>query len=109
MLKVKPENIEEEEWVHLGYIPVDSGQIIIGDPCSIDDYHATENRADTLVEARTKTFKNKRKIDISLKLSTGMGDGYYPVIGKIVNLGRFGKRLAAIQIVFIETEIEDKE
>lgn len=109
MLKIKPENIEGEEWVPLGYIPVDSGQIIIGDPCSIDDYHDKETRYDGLVEAGTKTFKNNRKIDINLTLSTGIGDGYYPVIGRIVDLGRFGKRLAEIHIEFITDESGDEE
>lgn len=53
------EKATKEEIVHLGEILVDSGQIEIKDPC--------HDHTDGIL------------------VSTGYGDGIYPVLGKVVN------------------------
>lgn len=47
------------KWEHVGNVGVDSGQIIIGDPCSIGEKSA----------------------EFQVTISTGWGDGIYPVSG----------------------------
>lgn len=74
----------------LGYISVDTGQIIVLDPVNLDNKNITYDKA------CSKDIKN----NLAVVSGTGMGDGVYPVYAVIEDTGKFGKRVSKIIIDF---------
>jgi hypothetical protein len=78
--------------VLLGNFAVDSGQVMIGDPCYLDDFKNDDYKEDGVqndysysgVCATTTTKENGGELSVNgvslaVVSSTGMGDGVYPV------------------------------
>lgn len=105
------------QWKKAGVIGVDSGNIIIHDPC----YEGSQKQItfNGCMKVLTKAGKgnlNKAPDYIQLKYNkghpgagvmtrTGFGDGVYPVYVEIVNDKDFGKRIGRVLIDF-ELQIE---
>lgn len=105
----KPAMPKQHTWVKVGKVGVDSGQIIIGDPCYIDnDFNdeksgVPENRkrmrysSACMASLSDKQCGNFGQDDGGAFCSSaGYGDGEYAVYAKYI-----GYRIAEIRIVFI--------
>jgi len=114
------------DWVQIGELDVDAGVCWIGDPCYILSEEAREEHdwlqswekfcdfSEKLEEAFQKhtpihgvarfphTEENLDRQGLGITVSTGYGDGTYPVYVK-----RVGNCIAEVKIVFIEPEEED--
>ena len=103
----------------LGYVGVDSGQLMITDPCYLDEFR---NNAEDLgwspENPRIKIDKNDRSYSYTgvcgtnhnddqggeigdgkgVCFSSGLGDGAYPIYAQYENDEYFGKRITKIVI-----------
>jgi hypothetical protein len=104
------------EWELVGTLGVDSGQMMLCDPCYIKKDFANEyvetNQKDmtysgaceaTLSNAGFGFLSNTYGVKVAFATSSGYGDGVYPVYIK-----RYGGRIAEMKIVFIGN-MEDHE
>lgn len=113
-------------WQLVGEIYVDSGSVMVGDPCytqGADASNASKDWNEFLAKTWPRTFGEKalpdptarnRAMDsvvnalenpgIGIVVSSGFGDGAYPVYVKYSDEGNWGKRVAELKIVFIDDE-----
>ncbi len=106
--------MKKPTWVLIGKCAVDSGQIMLVDPC----YVLPEDKKNSTDEAYTyKQLLKERNDKLSQKfifsgiggsgviVSSGFGDGMYPVYAKIKEIkyknGFKEKRIAEVRIKFI--------
>jgi len=97
-------------WTKIGRVAVDSGTLMIGDPCYlIDDNWSGKDYDQELVnDSSWDLFKQLYNDNRSLKaliFSSGFGDGVYDVFAKIKDYGTKGqkdKRIKEIKIKFID-------
>ena len=99
-------------WEQVGEVGVDAGLMWLGDPCYImgegrnRDYDVWEKFCDTISKTLFPTVQqfyfDKGHAGLGVCVSTGYGDGTYPVEVKRNDEGR----IAAVRIVFI-SEDED--
>ncbi len=112
------------EWKYIGTQGVDSGGVIITDPCYIKhwnevgddlDFDVLQGRKETdefgfhgYCSQTLKGFGGELKNDIGATLGvvarSGIGDGGYNVYIKTDNLKGWGERVIEMKIVFIEPE-----
>lgn len=72
---------ESTEWQRIGEVPVDTGRLVLVDPMNLDDAVDHEVVVDHEMDA-SMTYElvtNKHGVAVALVLSTGLGDGVYPV------------------------------
>jgi hypothetical protein len=82
---------QSSEWQRIGEIPVDTGRLVIVDPQNVDDI-------DVGVDDPEGTYglvANEHGIAEALVVSTGLGDGFYPVEA------RFEEAVGAVRIAEI--------
>lgn len=97
----------------IGYCPVDSGQLIIVDPCYLSRWTDGEYNPDdkngepqnSYDEACRLTvdgevFENKQHSIGGVVTSTGFGDGRYPVTATVEVSKEWGVRVKSINIKF---------
>ena len=112
------------EWELVGTCGVDSGQIIVVDPCYVisderdldkfkesGDYNDVDATYDELLKERD-IHKNHNLTDafkFGIVTNTGFGDGEYNVYIKKENQGNWGERVSELKIVFIEDDPEEEE
>lgn len=101
------------EWKLVGHFGVDAGLCWIGDPCYILHSETLppslggdwQSFCDTLGNDYP-TMKSYNYLlgseGLGICVSTGMGDGTYPVYALILNDGNWGKRVAAVFIDFYD-------
>lgn len=103
--------------VLIGYCAVDSGQILITDPSYLHQWNADNKMGDTGagdyswagacastlsdVDDGQLLFPNGGE-GAGVVSRTGYGDGYYPVYAHYVDDEDWGRRVAKLEIVFIE-------
>lgn len=107
------------EWEYVGTLGVDSGQMMLCDPCYIKKDFANEygegGNPMSYSGACNATLSNQGfgfltntsgnySINLAFVTSSGYGDGSYPVYIK-----RDGNRIAEMKIVFIGKDLEDEE
>ena len=105
------------EWELVGTLGVDSGQMMLCDPCYIkrdfaNEYGQTNQKGMTYSSACDATLGNDgfgflthtNGAELAFACSSGYGDGIYPVYIK-----RDGGRIAEMKIVFIGMDDEDEE
>ena len=110
-----------EEFEPIGTVFVDSGQIMVGDPCYVlpreDGDTAIEGRTyDALLAAYGEDWDRRYLIPfehgIAAVVSSGYGDGQYTVYVRYENGGEWGKRVAQVMIDFVgdmEPQEEDDD
>lgn len=105
----------------IGYVGVDSGQLLLCDPCYIDSQWEEEDFSDenlspkhafsynacsqaTLSENGYGQLKYKMGHDgVGVAFRTAFGDGVYPVYAKIDDDGN----IKSVEVVFIHDDVED--
>ena len=94
----------------VGYIGVDSGQVMIVDPCYLNSYDPQDN-AEWDLDKNKGTFSyqgfchktlsdNVGQLNLAVVSSTGYGDGSYPVYAETNEDGR----IARLVVEFISEE-----
>lgn len=110
-------------WEKVGEVWVDSGSVMVGDPCYThgqDASHAVADWNEFLSRTWPKVFGKNGEINhkvgmkdvtyalsekgIGMVVSSGFGDGVYPVFVKYSDEGQWGKRVAELKVVFIDDE-----
>jgi hypothetical protein len=102
------------ETKQIGTIGVEAGLCWIGDPCYIiqneeagkpKEIKTWDNFCDAMSGVDTKSFNYAMGHEgLGVCVSTGFGDGSYPVYATISDEGDWGKRVKSVTIVFIEDE-----
>lgn len=98
----------------LGYAAVDSGQILIVDPCYLDEWKGGESRGDNhYAIACTTTMSKDQGGEMLISniagrgvvASSGYGDGNYPVYAEYINTNKKGElediRIKSLTIEFL--------
>lgn len=93
----------ELSYEFIGQVAVDTGTIIIADPCNAKDI-----TVDTIIEAEEKGSTGQIGEFAGVFTSTGLGDGIYDVYALHTETP-FGKRVAEVHIVFLYDEEEETE
>jgi hypothetical protein len=88
--------------IEVGRCGVDSGQIMIVDPCYVIDNEFGEAEYEECCRATLDTEDNAGPImrNLAVVASSGIGDGYYPVYATIEDLGGWGERIVKLEIDF---------
>lgn len=99
----------KEEWKTIGYVGVDSGSLMIGDPCYLDDdtYWNPELYdkwiCGRLCEDGVKSVEiDELCMHQAVAFESGYGDGVYEVKALIKDCGDFGKRIKEVRVILIE-------
>ena len=112
------------DWELVGECGVDSGQIIVVDPCYVisdesdldkfkesGDYNDVDATYEELLKERD--VRNSNNLTDAFKFgivtNTGFGDGEYNVYIKKEKQGDWGERVSELKIVFIGDEEEEEE
>ena len=98
----------KSEWKKIGVVGVDSGTLMIGDPCYLDDDGWTKEDYDKFVCRMKGDYKQvpfeHGHAGKAMIFSSGFGDGCYNVFAKIKDYKDWGKRITEVKIVLIEEE-----
>tara|TARA_Y100000004_G_C8659213_1_gene304448 strand:+ start:94 stop:489 length:396 start_codon:yes stop_codon:yes gene_type:complete len=128
------DNYENDSWEYIGTIGVDSGQMMLADPCYVKDF--ADNDSDgtegvmKLMEAmkdgsdnsfsyvgacsqsntpqQAGVLVNDIGAEMGVVCSSGFGDGGYPVYVKRHDFGKWGKRVVEMKIEFVNEEQESE-
>lgn len=118
-----------ESTILIGYVAVDSGQLMLCDPCYVRDFFndeeynpqpANENGfypfsyngacgATLSDEIAGQLHFNRGHVGAGVAFASGYGDGLYPVYATYVTDGTWGKRISKVEIVMIDDEEEEEE
>ena len=104
----------------IGYCGVDSGQIMITDPSYVNYFDLTAEFGSPVPDGhfsyagaceRTlgKGYNGQLNYPaghagVGVVSRTGLGDGYYPVVATIADLGDWGERVVKLEIEFVDLE-----
>ena len=90
----------------VGAICVDTGTILIADPCKAGE--AGEDFFEAAIDENDQNYKDgvwalplNEHGEAALAIQSGIGDGFYPVFARYEDVGGFGRRIAEIRIVFL--------
>lgn len=115
--------------VLIGHVAVDSGQLMVCDPCYLDsweDQSEWKKESDdenglysfsyngacgaTLSDKMAGELKfNAGHIGAGVAFASGFGDGMYPVYATYVIDPDFGKRISKVEIVMIDYNEQEEE
>ena len=119
------DNYENDSWEYIGSIGVDSGQMMLSDPCYVKDFEdsddvvglkdAIKNGSDdsysytgACSQSNTSQHAGVLVNDIGAELgvvcSSGFGDGVYPVYVKRHAFGNNDTRVVEMKIEFVNEE-----
>ena len=111
----------------IGHIMVDSGQVMVGDPCYLEQWGGDEFHSHGAPDrdyvgtgtydydgACTATLSKEQSgvlgRGLAIVASSGLGDGSYPVYAEFSDEGSWGRRVSKLVIDFeLEDEEEDDE
>ena len=98
---------DNREWRTIGEVCVDSGHLIISDPCRAEK--ASNQWIDNDLDLnecakngiRDWELTNDHDCPVAVVVQTGLGDGIYKVEARYENLGAWGERVAEVRIKFL--------
>lgn len=93
-----------EEWVQVGSVGVDAGCLLLADPSYVwqqdqPDRYEQEVCCDWTAY-RVLRFEKGHE-GLGVLVSTGLGDGFYPVEVRWEDAGGFGRRIAEVRVRFL--------
>jgi hypothetical protein len=88
------------EHVHIGDIMIDTGTLIMADPCRIDEMAEAWNESLTNENGPETICPRQNGMGFGVALPTGLGDGIYPVYAAYETTAAFGRRISHIHIEF---------
>lgn len=113
----------KSETIKLGVVGVDSGQLVICDPCYIEDEFQHTPMSKTLDQvpngefSRLGIFKTTNSQlqggqlnyrlgheGVAVAFQSGFGDGTYEVFAEIIDAGSWGKRVKKVWVELITDE-----
>jgi hypothetical protein len=104
------ENSEHSEIKRVGTVGVDTGCIWIGDPAKNQAANAFLDGVENQAKGRAwLSARIGEDWDSSVVVTTGLGDGIYPVYALVKDLGEAGKRVAAVAITFMSEEVTEQD
>jgi len=123
---INSNDIDLTGWDLIGTIGVDSGQMMVGDPCYLEQWGGHDFTSFAGGGAKTKPTGaysydgactatcSEEQVGVlggglAAVSPSGYGDGSYGVYVKWSDEGSWGRRVAAMMVVFIEDEDEDTE
>lgn len=95
---------KKTNWVLMGLVGVDSGTLMIGDSCYLDNDWTSEDYDKEVCSGNWDLFKQLKGENGYLKavlFESGFGDGIYEVWGKIKDYKKLGKRIVEVKIKLI--------
>jgi hypothetical protein len=97
-------SVKKERWVTIGTVGVDSGTLIIGDPCYLDG----EKLFDKVICPAFSKMNSGLALQIDKKcpnqavaFESGFGDGLYSVEALVKEFRNSGERIKEVRIVLI--------
>jgi hypothetical protein len=94
----EPEMTESSEWQRIGEVPVDTGRLVVFDPVNLDDVgDVVEHEMDSMTYG---FVTNEIGVAVAMVLSTGLGDGVYPVEARFEEAAG-AVRIAEIRVRFL--------
>ncbi len=104
--------MNKSKWIKIGECAVDSGQIILVDPCYVLPKKEEKDGGYTYSDLTNRWEKGDWKehyfeevfsgiAGTGVVVSSGIGDGCYPVYVKMVEDEVMGKRVAEVKVVFL--------
>ena len=117
----------KEKKALIGWVAVDSGQLMLCDPCYIksDEWQEQEYKPASINNTGSYPFNYNGACGATLSdkqagelhfnngingagvaFTTGLGDGHYPVYATYIDDGEWGLRIAKVEVVFL---INDEE
>jgi len=124
------DNYENDSWEYIGTIGVDSGQMMLSDPCYVKDFAESDDVVE-MMEAmkdgsddsysyigacsqsntpqQAGVLVNDIGAEMGVVCSSGFGDGGYPVYVKRHDFGEWGKRVVEMKIEFVNEQQEESE
>ena len=85
----------------IGHCGVDSGQIMIVDPCYIIDNKFTDEQYDECCQVTLSDDQAGPVMrNLAVVSTSGIGDGYYPVYATRDNIDGWGERITELRIDF---------
>lgn len=84
---------------YIGEVLVDSGQVILVDPCYIENGLDYEKVCSVTLNEQENGYNNA--VHGGVACSTGFGDGSYPAFVEISDEGTWGKRVKSLTVIFI--------
>ena len=119
------DNYENDSWEYIGSIGVDSGQMMLSDPCYVKDFEdsddvvglmdAIKNGSDdsysytgacsqSNTSQQAGVLVNDIGAELGVVCSSGFGDGVYPVYVKRHAFGNNDTRVVEMKIEFLNEE-----
>ena len=100
---------KNEKWITIGKVGVDSGSLMIGDPCNLDRDWNEKLYDKWICEGLCNSKKgyiaiNEKCANQAVAFLSGFGDGIYEVKALIKDYGKLGKRIKEVKIILIEDE-----
>jgi hypothetical protein len=99
---------EITEWQRIGDVPVDTGRLVLVDPMNLDDASHHEDAVQSRLEDEDsdsasmsyELVTNEPGVAVALVLSTGLGDGLYPVEARFEE-AEGAVRIAEVRVRFL--------
>lgn len=97
-----------DQTVLLGHVDVDSGQLMILDPCylkhlDIDTYRHISELTSTAQQGGALPHNTGHE-GLAVAFQSGVGDGFYAVYATLGDVPGFGTRVKKVEIVFIDDD-----
>ena len=86
------------EWRHAGSVTVDTGAVLVSDPASSRPQGAPLDPGALYGEVGQSPHPTDTAV--AVVCSSGLGDGRYPVVVRVVNLPFWGERVAELRVLF---------
>ena len=98
----------QDERVRLGEVGVDSGQLLVIDPCYLDDWDHQRSYPEACLVTEDGTggqlhYASGRP-GRGVAFRSGFGDGVYPVWATVRDFGPWGRRVVRVEIDLLGDE-----
>ena len=98
-----------EKWKKIGMAGVDSGELIICDPCYLNQKSVAKVFANGCGRQHKQLKFDAGHAGAGVAFSSGIGDGCYPVYARIEEVPGWGKRICEVRIDFEEHPVIKKK